>query len=61
MDHVKTVLDAVNFAIGFEKETTLFFLGMKDVVKDKALVEEIIEEEKSHIRWLVGLRDKLKS
>lgn len=53
MDNIKTVADAVNFAIGFEKETLLYFHGIRDVVKEKDIVDEIINEEKSHIRWLV--------
>jgi rubrerythrin len=39
-------------AMDLEKETILFYLGLRDVVaaeKDKQTVDEIIEEEKSHI------------
>lgn len=43
---------AVGLAIGFEKETLLFFYGMRDFVKEKEIVDEIIKEEKSHIVWL---------
>jgi rubrerythrin len=57
MDGIKSVLDAVNFAIGFEKETLLYFYGLRDAVKEKGLVDEIIEEEKSHIRWLICFKD----
>jgi rubrerythrin len=52
MEHVKTVEDAVNFALGFEKETLLYFYGIRDAVKEKEVVEEIINEERSHIMWL---------
>ncbi len=52
LDHVKKVNDAVRFAIGFEKETLLYFYAIKDALKDRALIEEIIDEEKSHIVWL---------
>jgi len=54
MKNVKTVEDAVNFALGFEKETLLYFYGIKDAVKEKEkeVVEEIINEERSHIMWL---------
>lgn len=52
MRRVKTVEDAVNFAIGFEKETLLYFYGMRDAVKEREVVDEIINEEKSHIMWL---------
>jgi hypothetical protein len=33
MDHIKTVKDAVKFAIGFEKETLLYFLALRGVVR----------------------------
>ena len=52
MAHVKTVEDAVNFALGFEKETLLYFYGVRGAVKEKEMVDEIINEEKSHIMWL---------
>lgn len=52
MDHLKTVKDAVRFALGFEKETLLYFFELRSIVKEKEVVDEIINEEKSHIRWL---------
>jgi rubrerythrin len=52
MAQVKTVEDAVTFALGFEKETLLYFYGLRDAVKEKEVVEEIINEERSHIMWL---------
>lgn len=56
MDKIKTVSDAVNFAIQFEKETLLYFYGIKDAVKEKDIVDEIINEERSHIRWLIAFK-----
>jgi len=53
MENIKTANDAVDFAIGFEKETLLYFHGIKDAVKEKEIVEDIINEEKAHIKWLV--------
>jgi rubrerythrin len=58
MENIKTVNDAVDFAIGFEKETLLYFHGIKDAVKEKDVVDEIINEEKSHIRWLVCFKGR---
>jgi len=52
MDHLKTVKDAVQFALGFEKETLLYFMELRKIVKEKEVVDEIINEEKSHIMWL---------
>lgn len=57
MAHIKTVDDAVRFAIGFEKETLLYFHGIRDAVREKEIVDEIINEEKSHIMWLTRFRD----
>jgi rubrerythrin len=60
MKNVKTVEDAVNFALGFEKETLLYFYGIRDAVKEKEVVEEIINEERSHIMWLNRFKGSFK-
>ena len=59
MENIKTIAGAVQFAIGFEKETVLYFLGVRDVIDEKALINEIIEEERSHIRWLSAFKSNL--
>ena len=59
MDHLKTVQDVVTFALGFEKETLLYFCELRSVVKEKEVVDEVINEEKSHIRWLDAFRTGL--
>lgn len=59
MDKINTVSDAVNFALGFEKETLLYFYGIKDAVKEKEIVSEIINEERSHIMWLNAFKNSL--
>lgn len=59
MDHLKTAQDAVKFAMGFEKETLLYFMELRSVVKEKAVVDEVINEEKSHIVWLDKFRKGL--
>ncbi|MBN1798132.1 MAG: ferritin family protein [Spirochaetales bacterium] len=44
-------------AIDLEKETILFYVGLKDTVteaEDKEIVDKIIQEEKGHIVTLVG-------
>ena len=56
LEHVSTIEAAVNFAMGFEKETLLYFHTIRDVVKEKDVVDEIINEEKSHIMWLNAFR-----
>ena len=57
LEHVKSVEDAVNFAMGFEKETLLYFYALRDAVQEKDIVDEIINEEKSHIMWLAKFKD----
>ncbi len=52
MENIRSVEEAVNFALGFEKETLLYFYWLRDAVKEKEVVEEIINEERSHIMWL---------
>jgi rubrerythrin len=59
MEHVKTVADAVDFALEFEKQTFLYFSGLKDWVKEKEIVDEIIDEEKKHIMQLNKLKSGL--
>ncbi len=59
MDHIITKKEAVNRALDFEKETLLFFVGVRDVVKEKEIVDEIIAEERRHVLWLDTLSKKL--
>ncbi len=58
MQNIQSVEDAVNFALGFEKETLLYFLGLKKAVKESEVVDEIINEEQSHIMWLNRFKDR---
>jgi rubrerythrin len=58
----ETVTDAqtaIHLAIGFEKETLLFFYDLRDRIpdKDRPVVEKIVDEEKRHIRRLVSQLD----
>lgn len=57
MDGIKTIVDAVNYALEFEKETLLYFYGLRDAVREKEMIDEIINEEKSHIMWLKAFKD----
>jgi rubrerythrin len=56
MTNVRTVKDAVKFAMSFEKETLLYFMELRDIVKEKEVVDEVINEEKSHIMWLAAFK-----
>ncbi|MFA5352850.1 MAG: ferritin family protein [Thermodesulfovibrionales bacterium] len=59
MERIQSAEDAVNFALGFEKETLLYFYEVMKLVKEKEIVEEIVNEEKSHIMWLSAFRSSL--
>ena len=61
MKNISSPLEAVNFAIGFERETILYFLGLKEAVKEKQVVDKIINEEKRHIILLSSYRSSLSS
>jgi len=55
----ETVTDArhaIHMAVGFEKETLLFFYDLRERIptQDRPLVEKIVDEEKRHIRRLVS-------
>lgn len=58
-DRVNSIYDAVNYAIRFEKETLLYFYFLRDMVKEKEVVDEIIEEEKGHVVQLNDLKNNL--
>lgn len=56
LEHVKTALEAIDFALCFERETLLYYYTLMESTKEKDIVNEIIREEKSHIVWLSNLR-----
>ena len=49
--------EAVRMAIGFEKETLLFFYGLRDAMHPAArpIVGKIVAEERAHIRRLARM------
>lgn len=55
---VKTREDALRIAMGFEKDSILFFVEMKEFVpeSEKKFVEQCAEEERRHLRQLAGMR-----
>ena len=58
-----TDIEAVELAIGAEKDSILFYYEMKDIMPQQAqpTVNKIIAEEKSHLRQLSELRKQLAS
>lgn len=52
LEHLNNIEDAVLYAIAFEKETLLYYHSLKDLVREKDVLDKLINEEKSHIVWL---------
>jgi len=52
MKQISEYIDAVEYALGFEKETLLYYIGIRKAIKEKDIIDEIINEEHSHIMWL---------
>jgi rubrerythrin len=53
----ESLREVLLIAIDLEKETILFYIGLKDLLtntEDKEVVDKIIQEEKGHIVTLVG-------
>jgi len=60
----ETMEEVLTTAIGLEKESVLFYLGLKDMVPPKyglEKVDDIIREERRHIAQLTSLLGKLKT
>lgn len=52
--------DIINFAIGKEKDSIVFYLGMKDFISEtsgKNKLDDIIKEEMRHITWLANKKE----
>jgi rubrerythrin len=58
---IKTDLEAVNIGIGFEKDSIIFYEGMKKTVPnfDIKIIDELIAQEQSHLGQLSDLKAKL--
>ncbi len=58
---VKNDKEALDLAIGFEKDSILFYVGTKRVVpqSDHQILDKLIMEEQGHLEKLSGLKRKL--
>ncbi|RMG67044.1 MAG: hypothetical protein D6710_11830 [Nitrospirae bacterium] len=55
MDRIKNITtyeEAADYALQFEKETLLYYIGLRKAIKEKEVLDEIINEEQSHIMWI---------
>jgi len=54
---------ALQIAIGAEKDSVLFYMEMRELVRpvDRNMVDKVIAEEKSHIIELIGIKKQLTS
>ncbi|MFH1552980.1 MAG: ferritin family protein [Candidatus Omnitrophota bacterium] len=57
----KSDLEAIDMGIKFEKDSIVFYEGMKKVVPEheNKIVDELIDQEKSHLAKLVVLKKEL--
>ena len=58
----ESMADIIDIAIGLEKESVLFYLGLKDLVPPdlgQEKLDEIIAQERKHIIQLTTIRRKL--
>jgi rubrerythrin len=57
-EKVKDAREAIDLAIGFEKDSVKFYEGVKKGVPegDKNIIEQLIQEEKKHAQTLLALR-----
>ena len=64
VNHLRTFMgtpeEAIETAMGFEKDTIMFFLEMREFVPEgeKKYVQACIDEERSHLRLLAGMLRK---
>lgn len=60
---VRNDAEAIQIAIGAEKDSILFYSEIKELVRraDLDVVGKIIQEERSHLRQLLDLKEKLDS
>jgi rubrerythrin len=57
----KTPEQALDFALGFERDTMLFYIEILTIVseKNRELISKIVAQEKSHIQQLQALKESL--
>lgn len=62
LKNAKTVGDALDLAVQFEKDSVSFFLGMKELLPDpkgKGQIDKLIQAEMDHVRILSTVQKEL--
>lgn len=59
--NVKGDKEAISLGIGFEKDSIIFYVGMKKVVPeyDHKIVDKLITQEQDHLRQMSELKENL--
>lgn len=59
--NVKGDKEAINLGIGFEKDSIIFYGGMKRIVPeyDHKIVDKLVSQEQDHLRQLSELKESL--
>jgi len=62
-EEITDEMDAIRIALGMEKSSILFYSGIKDMVREseQGVIDDVIAEEREHIRRLLSLRHSLES
>ncbi len=57
--NIKDDIEAIDLGIGFEKESILLYLEMKNLVweEGKIIIDRLIEEERGHLRKLMEIKE----
>ena len=57
---IKSGKEAIDIALGFEKESIKFYEGMKKVVMDKESkgIDQLILEENDHVKKLTDIKSR---
>jgi rubrerythrin len=60
-EKIKTDKEAVDLGIGFEKDSIIFYEGIKKVVpnRDLKIIDELIAQEQKHLMQLTDLKKEL--
>jgi len=59
-EYIKNPLDAINYGIGFEKDSILLFQELMKYVQteNKDIIMQLIDEERHHIVYLIKLKQQ---